>query len=42
MCAQLSVQLSLLLAIPLAFFLLTSQGPFARLGLYHRYLRKHR
>jgi hypothetical protein len=37
-----SVQLSLLLAVVLALFLLTGDGLHARLGLYHEYLRRHR
>lgn len=37
-----SVQLSLLMAVPLAFFLLTSHGPYIQLGLYHKYMRQHR
>ncbi|KAI8473686.1 MAG: hypothetical protein J3K34DRAFT_498860 [Monoraphidium minutum] len=37
-----NVQLSLLLAVLLSYFLLTaSHGPYARLGLYHLYLRQH-
>ena len=37
-----SVQLSLLLAILLAFFLLTSHGAYVRLGMYGAYFRQYR
>jgi hypothetical protein len=37
-----SIQLSLLLAILLAFFLLTSHGADVRLGMYHLYFRRYR